>query len=276
MTLDEGLMITRGIMPGVEQPVALIGIAQKGYLTVELTLEAAGGHSSMPPKDPLVARLGRAVASLVAAPPEARLGPPVDRMFRQVGPEMSLDLRLALANLWLFEPIVLGILEETNSTNAMIRTTVAPTRLEALSPENVLPQSGRAIVNLRLLPGDTIAEVLDHIRRSVEGTGVVVKVIGPAWEASPVVDTNSATYRTVEVVVRAAFPDVLVAPGLMIGLTDTRHYGRIARQSYFFTPSRMTGPDLDRIHGLDERTPVETFGEIIRFYATLIERVSEK
>ena len=86
LTLDEGLVISTGSIPGIASPVAVIGISQKGYATVEMSLSATGGHASMPPGDPLVARMAKAIAALADAPPPARLGVPADSMLRYLAP----------------------------------------------------------------------------------------------------------------------------------------------------------------------------------------------
>ena len=274
LTWDEGLVISTGSIPGVAPPVAIVGVAQKGYATVELSLSGAGGHASMPPGDPLMARMARAITALADHPPPARFAAPADQMLRYLGPDLPMLQRVALANRWLFEPIVLGSLEGGEATNAVIRTTLAPTRIFASDSENVLPQTVRAIYNVRILPGDTLGGTLDHMRRQVDDPAIEIRAIGNAWEPSPVLDPTSGTFRTVEGVVRAVFPDVRVAPGLMFATSDTRRYGGLADRSVFFIPSRLEDTDLNRIHGIDERISTENFAEIILFYATLMRELA--
>ena len=267
LTWDEGLVISTGSIPGVAQPVAIIGVAQKGYATIELSLSGAGGHASMPPADPLMAR---AISALSENPPPSWLAPPADKMLQYLGPDLPMLQRAAVANRWLFEPLVLDLFEEGEATNAMIRTTLAPTRVFASDTENVLPQTIRAIYNVRILPGDTLNGTLAHIRRAINDPAIKIRPIGNVWKPSAVVDPASKTFRTVEAVVRAIFPDVRIAPGLMFAITDTRRYGDLTDQSLFFIPSKLDDTDLNRIHGVDERISIENFGEIILFYATLM------
>ena len=275
LTWDEGLVISTGSIPGVAQPVAIIGVAQKGYATVELSLSGAGGHASMPPSDPLMARMARAIVALSAEPPPARLAPPAGQMLQYLGPDLPLLQRMALANRWLFEPVVLSSLEGGEATNAVIRTTLAPTRIFASEFENVLPQTVRALYNVRILPGDTLEGTLAHMRRQVDDPEIVIRSVGLAWKPSSVVDPASETFRIVEAVVRSVFPDVLIAPGLMFATSDTRNYGDLADLSLFFIPSRLDDADLNRIHGIDERVSIENFAEIILFYATLMRELGD-
>ncbi|HSP05888.1 MAG TPA: M20/M25/M40 family metallo-hydrolase, partial [Acidobacteriota bacterium] len=128
--LDEGSAVVVGMVPGVSAPVALVGTAEKGYMSVRLTVEMEGGHSSMPPRHTDVGVLSNAIVELEKRRMPARLGPPVDRMFEYLGPELSLPGRVIFANLWLLGPLVRQILAGSPPSNAMIRTTTAPTMFE--------------------------------------------------------------------------------------------------------------------------------------------------
>ena len=270
LTLDEGLVISTGSIPGVTSPVAVVGVSQKGYATVEMSLSASGGHASMPPHDTLMARMARAIAELADVPPPPRLEAPADDMLRYLGPELPLLRRAVLANQWLLGRLVLHSLESGSATNAMIRTTLAPTMISASATENVLPQTVRTIFNVRILPGDSLEQTLTHMRRQISDSEIKVRSIGSSWEPSPVVDHQSQAFRAVESSIRAVFPDVRIAPGLMFATSDTRQYVELAEHSIFFIPTRLHDSDLNRIHGVDERISIENFVEIILFYATLM------
>src|SRR4030095_11064622 len=144
--LDEGLNIFNGIIAGVSAPVALIGIAEKGYLSVQLTAESLGGHSSAPPAQTPITVLSRALQRLEVRPFPTRLSQPTREMFEFLGPEMSWTKRLALANLWLFDPLVRKQLASSPLTNAAIRTTLAPTIINSGVQENILPTKAEAVI----------------------------------------------------------------------------------------------------------------------------------
>lgn len=269
--LDEGLLVTDGILQGLPAPVALIGVAEKGYLTLELSASGTPGHSSMPPRQTAVGTLASALARLEASQRPARIGGVAAEMFAAIAPEMSGFNRLMLSNLWLTEPLVRRKLEEGASTNAMLRTTMAMTVLQAGEKDNVLPGVARALVNFRLLPGDTIAAVIGHVK-SVAGEGVTVTVQqADASEPSPVSPRTGTGYRTIERTVREVFPGVLVAPALMIAATDARHMTAISDQIFRFSPVRARTEDLTRFHGTNERISIANYVEMIRFYRRLIE-----
>ncbi|MFQ6019099.1 MAG: M20 family peptidase [Kiloniellaceae bacterium] len=270
-TLDEGLAVTHGIVPGVERPVALIGVAEKGYLTLELTARAKGGHSSMPPRGTAIGKLVRAIHRLGTNRMPAALGVPVSSMFEYLLPEITVARRVILANRWLFEPLILSRLEEKPATNALIRTTTAPTILRAGVKENVLPSEAKGLVNFRILPGDSILSVMEHVRDRIDDADVTVRQIGSEpSEPSPVSNIDSASFAALRKTVHQVYPDAVVAPGLVPGRTDSRRYVRLADNSYRFLPMRLGRKDLKRIHGTDERISVETYAEIIRFYIQLL------
>jgi carboxypeptidase PM20D1 len=268
--LDEGLLIAEGIMPGLDPPAALIGIAEKGWATLKLTTTAPPGHSSMPGSRTAIGSLARALDRVEHAPFPAVVGGVASDMLRTVAPEMHGLNRLALSNLWLFEPLVRRQLAAAPSTNALLRTTAAITVIRGGNKENVLPETAEAWVNFRLLPGDTVRGVVDHVRRAVDDERVAIEVLPQSSEASPVASQASDGYRLIARTVREMFPGVVVAPGLVIGGTDSRHMEEVAENVYRFSPVRARAEDLSRFHGTDERISIENYVEMIRFYETLI------
>lgn len=271
MVVDEGGVIGHGLMPGVDRPTALVGIAEKGFLSVELTAQAEGGHSSMPPRHGSIGRLSAAIRRLEDSPLPARLDGPTLQLFSRVGPEMPLAQRAVFANLWLTRPLVIRTLAGAPSSNAIIRTTTAPTIFQAGTKENVLPSRARAVVNFRILPGDSVAGVVAHVRRVVADTAVHVRAMeGFSSEPSPVSRTDGEPFRLLERSIRQAAPDVLVAPYLVVGGTDARHYHAMTDHVYRFLPVRARAVDLNRVHGTDERIAVADYLVAIRFYRQLI------
>jgi carboxypeptidase PM20D1 len=268
--LDEGLLITEGIMPGVAAPVALVGVAEKGSVTVRLTATANPGHSSMPSKSSAIGTLARALVRVEASAMPAAIGGVAGDMFDAVVPEMHGINRVVLSNRWLFSPLILARLERVPSTNAMLRTTTAITVIRGGNKENVLPGEAEALVNFRLIPGDTVAAVVDHVRHVIGDDQVAIEVATPATEASPVASTDSAAYKTLSRTIRELFPDVVVAPGLMIGATDSRHMTAVTDYIFRFSPVRARADDLSRFHGTDERISVANYADLIRFYGALI------
>ena len=269
--LDEGMVITDGIMPGVSSRMGLIGIAEKGYLSIELIARSEGGHSAMPPRETSVGLLCKAVDKLINNPFPAKIDGPTKYLFDYAGREMSFPQRMIFANLWLTEGLLKSQLQKSKTTNALIRTTIAPTMLEGSNKDNVLPNVARALVNFRILPGDTPESVLEYVRKTVNDPRVEVKpMIKQIQGASPVAGIDSKSFLTLQKTIRQVFPDVVVAPSLVIVATDSRHFAVMTRDVYRFAPMILKGEDMARLHGINERIAVDNYLQMIKFYRQLI------
>ena len=273
--LDEGQVVTVGLVPGIDKPVALIGIAEKGYLSLEFLVEAEGGHSSMPPPHTAVGILGAAIAKLENSPFPGSLSEPLRQQFAFLGPEQGFVKRVIFANPWLFGPLVMAQMDKSPSTSAMLRTTIAPTMLEGSIKENVLPMRARGIVNLRLLPGMSSDEAIRRVERVVADPRVRITASGTSRsEPSPVSAVDGDAFAKLHRAVQSTFPDAIVAPSLVLGATDTRHFIPIADSIFRFLPARLAREDLKRYHGVDERIGVDNYGECIRFYMRYLREAS--
>lgn len=268
--LDEGLLITHGMVPGVTKPVALIGMAEKGYLTLQLTAQGQPGHSSMPPLRSAIGLLGEAVSRVEAHQMPARLTGLPTQMFETVAPDVVGPTRWLLSNLWLTEPLLISQLEKVPSANAMLRTTAVATVFQAGDRENVLPGVASATINLRLLPGNSSDKVQQHVQQVLAGLDVKVTRQPQFTEPSAVSSTDTPAYRLVARSLRELQPEVLVAPGLLVGGTDSRHYAAISESIFRFTPVHAAKDDLARFHGTNERLSVANYVEMIQFYERLL------
>lgn len=274
--LDEGLAITEGILPDIIKPVALIGVAEKGSVSLELTVEVAGGHSSAPPPHTAIGILSMAINRLEEHQMPASIEGVPRQMFDYVGPEMPFGRKLVMANLWLFKPLVERKLSAAPSTNAGIRTTTAATIIEGGLKENVLPSRARAVVNFRILPGDSIEGVTSHVSQTINDPRIKVNRFGPfASEPSPVSNVNAMGYQTIEKTIRQLFPEVLVAPALVIGGTDSRHYVKSTNNIYRFAALHIGPDDLRRAHGINERVSVADYAGCVKFYYHLIKNSAQ-
>ena len=271
MVLDEGGIIADGVLSSVSRPVALVGIAEKGFVTIELSTRVAGGHSSLPPRHTAVGVLSAAVARLEQTPMRSRLEGPTRQLFDRTASQMPTLQRTVLSNLWLTAPLVLRQLESSPTSNAMIRTTAAPTILQAGTKDNVLPSTARAVVNFRILPGDTIARVVKHVNEAISDARVHVRVAGRfSAEPSAISSIDSESFRILERSIRRAFPEAVVAPYLVVVATDARHYADLSPNVFRFLPLRLTPSDLERMHGANERIGIDAYEGAVRAYRELL------
>lgn len=273
LLLDEWMPIAKGLLD-LERPVALVRIAEKAYLTVELAVEGEGGHSSVPPRETAVGILARAVSRLEAAPMPARLAGPARQMLDHLAPELPFGRRLVLGNLWLLRPLVLRQLAASPGTDAMVRTTTAPTMLRGSVKDNVLATRATAAVNFRILPGDTVEGVLEHARRVIDDPRVAIEPQGRPADPHPPSETGGEPFALVARSIRETLPEALVAPALLVGTSDARYYEGLSRAVYGFRPVRLGPEDLARFHGTNERIAVDDLVLGVRFFARLIENAA--
>jgi carboxypeptidase PM20D1 len=270
--LDEGGTIIHNIMPGLKAPVAVIGIAEKGYVSIELSIATDGGHSSMPPPKTAIGLLSDAIAELQKHPFPAKISGATEQMFRFTAPEMSFPMKIVFANYKLLKPVITSQMKKTESTNASIRTTMAPTIFDAGTKENVLPMKARAVINLRTLPGDTLPYILDYISKTINNPAIKLRVLPDQIEASEVSDTQNEAFRDISQSVAEVFPHAVVSPYLMLATTDSKHYRHISKNIYRFNPWDLQKEDLKRIHGNNERISTKNYMEAITFYRLVLEK----
>jgi carboxypeptidase PM20D1 len=265
LAVDEGGIVTHEKVPDMKKPVALLGLAEKGYLTLQLQVQANGGHSSMPEAETAVDILAKALVTIRQHPFEARLAPTQQDFITYLGPELPFIKKMAFANTWLFKKMIIGQYEKKPVGNAMMRTTMVPTMVEAGVKENIVPVMASAVVNLRLLTGDSSHRVMKRVQQLINDKRVSCKML-TVTEASLYTAANSYGYKLAEAAIRKIFPDVVVVPFLLIGGTDSRHFQHLCKSIVRFTPA----VDPTGNHGIDERIHIDNYRKALWFYEQLI------
>jgi carboxypeptidase PM20D1 len=273
--LDEGGFIGHGLLSAIEAPIALVGIAEKGYLTVELAAEEEGGHSSRPPGQTAIGIVSRAVAELENRQFPGRIDGATEAMFDRLAPHMPFVQRLVIANRWLLEPVLLASLESEASTATLVRTTTAATMFDAGEKDNVLPRQARAVVNLRILPGETVEATLERINRVIDDRRVQVRAAS-AIEPSSTSSVTSPAWRLLSRSIREVLGgELIVTPYLMVAATDSRHFAPVADDVYRFFALSLTQRDVARFHGVDERISVADYENVIAVYDRLLRNLGD-
>lgn len=266
--LDEGLVVVEDF-PLLGRPVALIGIAEKGYGTLRISAPAQGGHSSTPPPETGVEVLAKAVLAITSDPFPLRFEGPAADMVRTLAPDAAAAVKMAVANQWLFEPLLVRQIAATPAGAASLHTTIAPTMLRGSPKENVLPQDAAAWINYRIAPGHSAERVLQHAVDATRGLGVTVEWVQPPYEPSPVSSITSDAYRTLA----AAASDggrLPVAPALVNATTDSRYFAAVADDVYRFQPLVASLGEIEMIHGTNERLTLDNLRRMIEFYAQVV------
>jgi carboxypeptidase PM20D1 len=278
--LDEGGGVIEGFLPGVETPVGVVGISEKGYVSLRLTVEVDGGHSSMPASETAIGILSKAVARLEAQPMPAHLEV-VEFLMGYLGSALPFFQRMLFANTWLFGGLLKKKLAKSHLLNASMRTTTAPTIIHAGVKDNVLPGKAEAVVNFRILPGDDLRSVYEMVLARINDQRVEVTPYQgdtlegkSGWDPSPVADTGSPYFLRLTRLIREVYPGAMTAPYLVLGGTDARHYASVTQNAFRFSPMQITSDDLKRMHGVDERLSIENCAKMVGFYMAYIEEMA--
>ncbi len=267
--VDEGGLVSTGLVPNIERPVALIGTAEKGYITLELSVNMPGGHSSRPPRETAMDVLVAAVKKLHDNPDQHTISEPVDEFLQYVGPEMKSPFNAVFANRWLFKPLIIKEYEKSAEGYALLRTTEVATVFNAGVKENLIPTQVSAKVNYRVLTGQTTKDVIQNAKDIIEDPRVIVT---PREVSEPSKHSNSSTYgfQLLQKTAAEVFPDAIVTPFLMIGSTDSKHFQDITENTYRFLPVRMEPEQVRSIHGINEKVGVKDYMETISFFEVML------
>ena len=273
LVLDEGGAIAHDAFPGVKPPLGVVGVTEKGTTTIELRAEGRGGHSSTPAPGGPTARIARAVVRLEKRPFAASLPEPTLEMFRRIAPYAPRALRPLFANARRLQPVVKrALLAAGAEPAAIVRTTMAVTTLSGSPAHNVIASSATAAVNLRILVGDTVASVTEHVRKAIADDSIQLEVID-ANEPSPVSPIDDPAFELITDTISEIFEDAVPTPYVMMAATDSRYFTAICPRVYRFTPFRMTKAQRESIHSYDEHIGIDDWLDGVRWYTRLIERI---
>ena len=272
LVLDEGGAVAADAFPGVAAPLGVIGVAEKGTTSLELVAEGRGGHASTPARNGPTARIARAVVRLDRTPFPASAPAPTLELLRRLAPHAPGPLRALLARADRLGPVATRVLVAAGpEAAAMTRTTVAITTLSGAPALNVIASTARAGVNVRVMVGDTVAGVVEHVRRAVGDDSIRIDVV-ESGEPSPVSPTGEA-FQLLEECIGELFPDAVATPYVTMAATDSRHFTAISDHVYRFAPFRMSKAQRQSIHSYDEHIGVDDLVAGAAWYRLLIERL---
>lgn len=270
MVVDEGGDISTESNKNIHQPIASIGVGEKGYVTLVMTAQKAGGHSSVPGKQTAIDILSRAIVKIKDHEMQPKIIAPIKSYIERISSHnTNFWEKLKQSNLWLFEGQVIRDFSEDPHLNALVRTTIVPTVFNSGVRDNVIPTFATAYVNSRILPGETPNDVKAFVEKTIDDTNIKVSIY-PNYQTMPSssTDINSKAFTRIEKAIKAIVKEVVVAPMLMVGATDSRNYRSISDGVINFTP--LT--DAKGYHGIDERMQIQDFKNCFNFYTLLIQQ----
>ncbi|WP_374970915.1 M20/M25/M40 family metallo-hydrolase [Terrabacter sp. BE26] len=271
--LDEGGAIVRGVLPGVDAPIAVVGVSEKGTVDVELVARGDGGHASAPRRMGATSRLARAILRLERRPFPSHLPDATVDMLERAGAHARMPYAAVFGHARRLRPLLSRVLPRLgHETAALARTTVAVTQLTGSPGANVIAATARAHVNMRVMVGETVSGALERLRRTIDDRHVEVVLVS-GDEPSPVSPTDDTAYALLEATLEEVFPGTVAVPYVMLAATDSRHFHRVWPRVYRFTPFRMTDAQRAAIHGVDERIGVDDLSDGVRWYRRLLEQL---
>lgn len=263
---EGGLILQKGSVAGIDADVAVIGCAEKGFLSVKIKVKGLGGHSSMPPTESAIGKAAVIMQRLEDDQMKPMITPLINEFFTNIGGSMSFVNRMGISNQWLLKPVLLSQLTKNNSTNALVRTTTALTMMKGSDAPNVLSPEVEFVVNFRLLPGNTVKEVKEHIAKATKGFEVEIEEIDNVKEASAVSSTNTKAFKLIEAGIKEIHPTAIATPYLTVGATDAYKYQIVSKNIYRFMPIKITDAEKQSIHSTNEYISIENYMKMIHYF----------
>ena len=271
--LNEGGVGVRDIF-GAGGKFFLLNMWEKGPVWMKLSAAGRAGHGSRPSAKDAPARLARAMARVAEFREPARLTEPVRDMLRVLHAKGFSDIDVDALR---------GSAQETEALEALtgkfpeidplLRNTYAVTTLAAGFKPNVIPASAEGTIDARIIPGEEPEAVAERVRGLVADLDVGVETV---FAEKPNGSPMGPLYGAMEAAVLAVHPDAVVVPYMSTGFTDSRFFRSIGIPTYGLMPVLLPRPEYGKIHGVDERIPVEGIEEMARTVYALIEGWNQK
>lgn len=273
LVVDEGGAVVSNVFPGVDEPCAVVGVAEKGMMNVSYSVKSSGGHASAPAPHTPIGLLSKACCDIENNPFKFRLTPPVREMFDTLGRHSTFVYKMIFSNLWLFSGVLNMICKKSGGEiNALVRTTVAFTQATGSSAPNVIPPEASIVSNIRLNPMDSSRSALEYLKKTVNNDKVEISAYN-VTEPSRISRTDCEEYKKVARAIRSTWQGALVTPYLMVQCSDSRHYGKLSDKVYRFSAMDLTKEERASVHGNNERVHLSAITDAVKFYISLISQL---
>lgn len=250
--------------------VQYVGIQASEKISYNVIVTATGpsGHGSIPRPENAVVHLAAAIAKLGTYQVPAQPNTITRRYFEQLAKIEEDDIAKWMRALEQPERADLAVkhLSDENPTwNSMLRDSISPTMMQAGFRNNVIPSEATANLNVRMLPGHSIDELIGQLGKIVSDPQIRFQLAPDHGENAPSSEISSALYKTIERITPQDFPGAIALPFLSTWATDSASLRLHKVQAYGLAPFPLTEDDSARMHGDDERIPLESFRKGVAF-----------
>ena len=250
--------------------VQYVGVQAAEKVPVDVTVTASGtsGHGSVPVPDNALVRLSQALVKIAAYQTPFQLTPVTETYFEQLS--TVIDPNIGKWMRALETPVRADLADKKISDaspvwNSMMRDTIAPTMLQAGIRPNVVPSEAQATLDIRLLPGNSIDALLLKLKDVVNDPKITFHADTSIGEAAPSSSLDSQLFKTIQRAAQQQFPGTPVVPMMSTGATDSAYLRLRNVQAYGLLPFPLTEEDALRMHGDNERIPLDSFRTGIEF-----------
>lgn len=272
LLVDEGSSLQPCPVPGFQDQVGLVAVAEKGYIDIRCVAKGPGGHASEPGKNTPLPRLGAFMCDVEQGDLfPVHLSSASREMYRRMidvvdDAKLQEDLRAVVAE----EP---GWQERLDAKQReRLATTVAFTMAAGSAAANVIPQEAYVVCNVRIAPGESVESTLETLRKVAEPHQVELEVMR-SNEPSPITDPGSDSFSRVEKAIQSAWPGTLVLPYVLTGGTDTKHFVQLCPNCLRFTAYKVSALQQSRCHAIDENIDLDTIPNGVDFFKALIQEM---
>ncbi len=268
---DEGGIIAApgSAMESIKKPMALVGIGEKGFLTLRIKVFGLGGHSSMPPAKSSLVYAAEIIEKLNDNQLPPKIISPIASFLDNIGGEMNFTSRMAIANQWLLKPLLINTFSKSPSSNALIRTTTAISMAKGSDAPNVLTSVSEVTINFRILPGETVNDIVNHVNKLCEGYNVEMEIIS-SREPSAISPEDTKGFNVIRKTISQLYPDAIVSSYITIGGTDAYKYQIVSDNIYRFMPLDLNLYEQRSIHNENEHITIENFGKMIWYFKEIM------
>jgi carboxypeptidase PM20D1 len=278
LVISDGGGVVADAFPGVDRQAAMVGVAEKGLVGINLRTSDVGGHGATPGRRPATVRLARAITRVSRRRHGARISAPTVDMLERVAPSAAgatgLGLRIAarLASGPLRKVAAWLVASCGPEASALVRTTVAVTELEGSAGANVAASSARARLDVRVALGETVDRTVARLRRVIRDKRVEIEVVERS-EPSEVSPTDSQQFALLGEAIGASYPDAVVVPFVLPTATDARTFTPISDHVYRFSPFALSRAQRQSIHGVGEHLGVDSLARGVHFYREVLRKI---